>query len=122
MKVKVFTSSVLLYQVSAFAPHNHAKTRQQRTTNLSGSVLDGKELSGDFNPMNNMMLVKKSEIVDQTEGGIFLTGKVSRNKEYQEEEEEEEEEKELYLLFLRIQYILHFPNNISHQISLNDTV
>lgn len=39
------------------------------------NVLEGKEIAGDFLPINNMLLVKKAEIVDQTEGGIFLTGK-----------------------------------------------
>jgi len=42
---------------------------------MSTNTLDGKELSGDFAPLNNNLLVKKSEIIDQTEGGVFLTGK-----------------------------------------------
>ena len=45
-------------------------------SSLSANVLEGKEIENDFTPINNMHLVRKGEIVDQTEGGIFLTGKV----------------------------------------------
>ena len=45
-------------------------------SSLSANVLEGKEIENDFTPINNMLLVRKGEIVDQTEGGIFLTGKV----------------------------------------------
>jgi chaperonin GroES len=39
------------------------------------NVLEGKEIQNDFTPINNMLLVKKVDVVDQTGGGIFLTGK-----------------------------------------------
>ena len=40
------------------------------------NTLEGKEIENEFTPINNMVLVKKVEDVDQTEGGIILTGKV----------------------------------------------
>jgi hypothetical protein len=46
------------------------------TTLQVANVLEGTEIEKDFTPINNMLLVKKGEVIDQTEGGIFLTGKV----------------------------------------------
>ena len=46
------------------------------TVSLAANVLEGKEIDNDFKPINNMLLVRKGDTVDQTEGGIFLTGKV----------------------------------------------
>ena len=40
------------------------------------NVLEGKEIQNDFTPVNNMLMVKKGEVIDKTDGGIFLTGKV----------------------------------------------
>jgi hypothetical protein len=61
----------------AFTCNGNSKKAFFSSTRLhTTNTLDGKELSGDFVPLNNMLLVKKSEVVDQTEGGIFLTGKV----------------------------------------------
>jgi chaperonin GroES len=45
------------------------------TTLQVANVLEGTEIEKDFTPINNMLLVKKGEVIDQTEGGIFLTGK-----------------------------------------------
>lgn len=45
------------------------------STSTTANVLEGKEIQNAFTPINNMLLVKKGEIVDQTSGGIFLTGK-----------------------------------------------
>jgi len=39
------------------------------------NVLDGQDIEKELAPINNMILVKKAEVVDQTGGGIFLTGK-----------------------------------------------
>jgi hypothetical protein len=41
------------------------------------NVLEGKEIEKDFTPIQNMLLVKTVAVLDQTEGGLFLTGKVS---------------------------------------------
>jgi len=38
-------------------------------------ILEGKEIDNALTPINNMVLVKKVDVVDQTGGGIFLTGK-----------------------------------------------
>ncbi len=46
------------------------------TASFATNVLEGKEIKNEFTPINNMLLVRKGEVVDQTEGGIFLTGKV----------------------------------------------
>lgn len=63
----------LLGQAGAFT----TSSRPSFSSSLRvANVLEGKEIGGDFTPINNMLLVKKAEIVDQTEGGIFLTGKV----------------------------------------------
>ncbi len=40
-------------------------------------MLEGVEIEKDLTPINNMMLVKKVDVIDQTDGGLFLTGKVS---------------------------------------------
>jgi chaperonin GroES len=53
-----------------------SKASFQRNQVISNvNVLDGKEIEKDFTPVNNMIVVKKGEIIDQTGGGIFLTGK-----------------------------------------------
>ncbi len=40
--------------------------------------LEGREIEGAFTPTNNYVLVKVADIEDETEGGIVLTGSVSR--------------------------------------------
>ena len=55
---------------------NH-HNKKSSIISFATNVLEGKEISNDFTPINNMLLVKKGEIIDQTSGGIFLTGKVS---------------------------------------------
>mmetsp|Transcript_29290 Transcript_29290/g.33635 ORF Transcript_29290/g.33635 Transcript_29290/m.33635 type:complete len:247 (+) Transcript_29290:97-837(+) len=49
----------------------------QRNTVIShaANILEGKEIQNEFQPINNMLLVKRVEVIDKTEGGIFLTGK-----------------------------------------------
>jgi len=42
---------------------------------LFATVLEGRKIKGDVKPLNNFLLVKKAEAVEQTEGGILLTGK-----------------------------------------------
>jgi hypothetical protein len=41
------------------------------------AVLEGREIEGALAPTNNFILVKKAGVVEQTEGGILLTGSVS---------------------------------------------
>ena len=64
----------IVAQTNAFAPSTGIGGA---STGLFANVLEGKEIEKDFTPINNMLLVKKVEVVDQTEGGLFLTGKVS---------------------------------------------
>lgn len=70
--------------VNAFVPQPHPQSSQlfgarsyTSTVQRKASeyVLDGKELEKPLTPINNMVLVKKVDVVDQTGGGIFLTGK-----------------------------------------------
>eukprot|EP00559_Dactyliosolen_fragilissimus_P001140 CAMPEP_0184863792 /NCGR_PEP_ID=MMETSP0580-20130426/12465_1 /TAXON_ID=1118495 /ORGANISM="Dactyliosolen fragilissimus" /LENGTH=213 /DNA_ID=CAMNT_0027362319 /DNA_START=163 /DNA_END=804 /DNA_ORIENTATION=- len=44
------------------------------------NMLDGKEIENPFTPMGNMVFLKKSDIIDQTDGGIILTGKAKIDK------------------------------------------
>jgi len=75
-EMKLFVLSTLLAaagQASAFAPGSS----NFRATRLMANVLEGKEIEKDFTPIQNMLLVKTVAVLDQTEGGLFLTGKVS---------------------------------------------
>lgn len=74
--MKLFALSTLLAaagQANAFAP----TSSKSRTSGLMANVLEGKEIEKDFTPIQNMLLVKTVDVIDQTEGGLFLTGKVS---------------------------------------------
>jgi hypothetical protein len=44
---------------------------------LFGAKLEGREIEGTLTPTNNFVLVKKAPVLDQTDGGILLTGSVS---------------------------------------------
>lgn len=44
---------------------------------LFGAKLEGREIDGTLTPTNNFVLVKKAPNLDQTDGGILLTGSVS---------------------------------------------
>lgn len=85
-------SSVLLFctilgLTSAFTPQPHPSSSSQifairsysNTFQLhetaSENVLEGQPIENPLTPTNNMVLVKKVDVVDQTGGGIFLTGK-----------------------------------------------
>lgn len=39
------------------------------------ATLDGRKIQGELAPLNNFILVKTAKAIDQTEGGILLTGK-----------------------------------------------
>ena len=39
--------------------------------------LEGRDIDGVLTPTNNFVLVKVADILDETEGGILLTGSVS---------------------------------------------
>lgn len=43
---------------------------------LMANVLEGKQIEKDFTPINNMLLVRKVDAVEKTEGGLIMTGKV----------------------------------------------
>lgn len=69
----------LAYGATAFL--GQAPTFRVRLSSLWSSTtveytLEGKTIQNPFTPVNNMLLLKKADIVDQTGGGIFLTGKV----------------------------------------------
>lgn len=79
----MYLGSLLLTTIFLITPTSHGFTpltslkHPIRKTSLAATnVLEGKEIKNDFAPINNMILVRKGEIIDQTEGGIFLTGKV----------------------------------------------
>lgn len=39
------------------------------------TTLDGRKINGEISPLNNFILVKNAEAVEETTGGILLTGK-----------------------------------------------
>ncbi len=59
-----------------FTPLTSLRHPMRKIYVAATNVLEGKEIQNDFTPINNMILVRKGEIIDQTQGGIFLTGKV----------------------------------------------
>lgn len=61
----------------AFSARSYTSTVQRKESEY---VLDGRTLEKPLTPTNNMVLVKKVELVDQTGGGIFLTGKAKIQK------------------------------------------
>jgi len=62
---------------ASFVPNAAATfARPMPAAALGANVLDGKDIEGEFTPINNMVLVKKAGTIDTTEGGIILTGKV----------------------------------------------
>ena len=69
------TTTTTTTTTTANTKNHHNK--KSSIISFATNVLEGKEISNDFTPINNMLLVKKGEIIDQTSGGIFLTGKVS---------------------------------------------
>lgn len=87
MKLLGISSTILL--ISAGMTEGFTFTSFQKSTNPfqrnkivshSANILEGKEIKNEFTPINNMLLVKKPETIDQTEGGIFLTGREKINK------------------------------------------
>jgi len=64
---------------NAFTPARSFVSSQRYTTSIKNTI-DGTETDNEFVPMNNMLLVKKGEIIDKTEGGIILTGKAKIDK------------------------------------------
>jgi chaperonin GroES len=71
--------ALLLLEKSAlgFTPPSliQRPTRPSTLSPLAAKTLDGRKIKGDVVPLNNFVLVKTAETVDQTEGGILLTGK-----------------------------------------------
>jgi chaperonin GroES len=55
----------------------NSKSCSARTNSVlcQATRLDGRKIRGDIKPLNNFLLVKKSAVQEQTEGGILLTGK-----------------------------------------------
>lgn len=79
--MKLFSSGAffgmfLVGTSQAFLPHPSPST----TTSLGATTLDGRKIKGDVAPLNNFLLVKIADLQDQTEGGIFLTGKAKVKK------------------------------------------
>lgn len=44
------------------------------------ATLEGETIEGEFAPTNNFLLVKVADDVEQSDGGIFLTGKAKKKK------------------------------------------
>lgn len=59
------------YSVASKELHADAAT----TESAAATTLDGRKIQGELTPLNNFILVKKANAIDQTEGGILLTGK-----------------------------------------------
>eukprot|EP00568_Trieres_chinensis_P010924 CAMPEP_0183304796 /NCGR_PEP_ID=MMETSP0160_2-20130417/9762_1 /TAXON_ID=2839 ORGANISM="Odontella Sinensis, Strain Grunow 1884" /NCGR_SAMPLE_ID=MMETSP0160_2 /ASSEMBLY_ACC=CAM_ASM_000250 /LENGTH=266 /DNA_ID=CAMNT_0025467909 /DNA_START=62 /DNA_END=862 /DNA_ORIENTATION=- len=68
---------------SAFVPSNPIARRgasvrpqlQLLRSTAEKNTVEGKEIDGEFVPMNDMILVRKAKVEDVSEGGLFLTGK-----------------------------------------------
>lgn len=76
--MKLLTIRVVLLSivgsVIAFSPSSLQRNRGTNSR-LMANVLEGKEIEKDFTPINNMLLVKKADAVEKTDGGLILTGK-----------------------------------------------
>ena len=55
-------------------------TTTTRTTELFASKLDGRAVDGEIKPLNNFLLVKTAKAIEETDGGILLTGKAKVEK------------------------------------------
>lgn len=55
-------------------------TRLFASTTTATTTLDGRKISGVIAPLNNFILVKTAEAVEETTGGILLTGKAKQVK------------------------------------------
>jgi hypothetical protein len=78
MKLQIIISAILLSifgSVVAFS-HSHPKGMRGMNSRLMANVLEGKQIEKDFTPINNMLLVRKVDAVEKTEGGLIMTGKV----------------------------------------------
>jgi len=72
--------AIFVFGVRSFrfgSPIISSRTSQKNTVakQFMTNNLNGRDIDGEFTPLNNMVLVKKVDIIDKTEGGIFLTGK-----------------------------------------------
>jgi chaperonin GroES len=56
-----------------------AATSRSTTTRCYGT-LDGKAIDGDFNPVNNMVLIKLDSKREETDGGLLLSSKIKVKK------------------------------------------
>ena len=68
--------SLSVSRCHAFVPAPGSATRATDVVRL-GAKLEGREIDGVLTPTNNFVLVKVADVVDETEGGILLTGSVS---------------------------------------------
>mmetsp|Transcript_4778 Transcript_4778/g.6794 ORF Transcript_4778/g.6794 Transcript_4778/m.6794 type:complete len:241 (+) Transcript_4778:181-903(+) len=57
-----------------------SKTAFSRSLSHCRATLDGKAIDGELTPLNNMMLIKKVDAIEQTAGGLVLTGKAKVQK------------------------------------------
>jgi len=64
-----------VHNVDAFVPLPFTlKTNTIRETGILAATLEGRKIEGVVNPVNNFVLVKKAKAIDETAGGIILTG------------------------------------------------
>mmetsp|Transcript_15625 Transcript_15625/g.45103 ORF Transcript_15625/g.45103 Transcript_15625/m.45103 type:complete len:241 (-) Transcript_15625:107-829(-) len=76
MKVAIATLALSLSFCSGFT----SSQLGQRRPTFCGMKIDGRTVEGELKPANNFILVKKVGALDQTEGGILLTGKAKVEK------------------------------------------
>jgi hypothetical protein len=73
--------STFVAVISLLIPGSHAFVLAPgalRANNVRLSAkLEGREIEGTLTPTNNFVLVKKAAVLDETAGGILLTGSVS---------------------------------------------
>jgi len=77
----VLISQLFASSNNAFSPSiaftSRTSTSALRAEETKERTLEGRLIEGELKPTNNFILVKVAEDVEETEGGIILSGKVS---------------------------------------------
>ena len=73
--------STFVAVISLLIPGSHAFVLAPGASRANdvrlSAKLEGREIEGTLTPTNNFVLVKKAAVLDETAGGILLTGSVS---------------------------------------------
>ena len=72
----IAAAAISIPECHGFVTHTVSSVRASEVRQL-GAKLEGREIDGVLAPTNNFVLIKRAEILDETEGGILLTGTVS---------------------------------------------